>query len=109
MDFVAFENGKYVECLIDTGFSGPLCLPLYLAAELGLEIVSEVEICGVGQHREMVAVAVTNIVWFGNKIETEVLFNNGDDRLLGSELLADKTLTVNYKKSTVVIKEKELL
>lgn len=70
-----------------------------------MTVLSEVEIFGVGKHREMVGVAVTNIVWFGEVIETEILLNDGEDRLLGSALLADKTLTINYKKGTVVIKE----
>ena len=72
--------------------------------ELGLEIITEVEIFGVGKHKEIISMAIAKIVWFGKLLEIEVLFNDGDDQLLGSELLADKILTINYKKRNLAIK-----
>ena len=103
--FIAFENGKKVECLIDTGFSGALCLPRHLMEELALTKIFEEEIFGIGLHQEVVDVALASIVWLGHKTEIEVLINNGDDRLLGSELLAGKVLNINYKKGTLSIKD----
>lgn len=102
--YVEFANGKMVEFTIDTGFNGTLCLPHYFIELLGLEVISEVEIFGVGQHQTVVALAVGRIVWFGVATELEVLINDGDDRLLGSALLAEKVLTINYKKKTLTIK-----
>ncbi len=102
--YVEFENGKKVECLIDTGFSGALCLPRNLVEEFGLTKIFEEEIYGIGLHKETVDVALATIIWFGEKTEIEILINNGDDRLLGSELLEDRILTINYKKRTLAIK-----
>jgi clan AA aspartic protease len=104
--FVEFENGKNVELLIDTGFSGAVCLPRSLMSELELKKVSEEEICGIGLHREIVDIALTKIIWFGQQIEIEVLINDGDDRLLGSELLDGKVLRINYRNKKVSIAEK---
>ena len=104
--FVEFENGKNVELLIDTGFNGSLCLPRSLMSELGLRKISEEEIYGIGLHTEIVDIAITKITWFGREIEIEVLINDGDDRLLGSELLDGKILEINYRNKKVSITEK---
>jgi clan AA aspartic protease len=104
--FVEFENGKNVELLIDTGFSSSLCLPRSLMQELRLKKVSEEEVFGIGSHKEVVDVAITNIIWFGQKTEIEVLINNGDDRLLGSELLDGKILKINYRNKKVSITDR---
>lgn len=104
--FVEFENGKNVEFLIDTGFNGALCLPRSLMQELGLEKISEEEIFGIGSHREVVDVAITKIIWFGRQTEIEVLVNDGNDRLLGSELLDGKILKINYQNKKVSITDK---
>ena len=101
--FVRFENGEPVEFTIDTGFNGALCLPRLAAGQLKLQKVSEVKIFGVGEHTETLDVALATISWCGRKIEVEVLINDGDDRLLGSELLADKTLKINYRNKKIAI------
>jgi clan AA aspartic protease len=103
--FIEFENGKRVEFMIDTGFNGALCLPRWLMDELELVKVSEVSISGVGQHKEMVDMALANIIWFGQKMDVEILINDGEDQLLGSELLDGKILKVNYKTRNLSIRE----
>lgn len=104
--FIEFENGKKVECLIDTGFNGSLCLPRSLMKEFELKKVSEEEIFGIGSHKEVIDIAITNIIWFGRKTAIEVLINNGDDRLLGSELLDGKILRINYQNKNLSISDK---
>ena len=104
--FVEFENGKNVELLIDTGFNGSVCLPRSLMSELGLKKISEEEIFGIGLHTEVVDIAIANIIWFGRQTEIEVLINDGDDRLLGSELLDGKILKINYRNKKVAIADK---
>jgi clan AA aspartic protease len=104
--FIDFENGKSVEFLIDTGFNGSLCVPRSLMTKLGLEKISEEEIFGIGLHTEVVDIAIAEIIWFGRKTEIEILINDGDDRLLGSELLDGKILRINYRNKKVSIAEK---
>jgi predicted aspartyl protease len=55
--------------LIDTGFSGALCLPRSLASEFNLTKIFEEEIYGIGLHKEIVDVAITTIIWVGKKID----------------------------------------
>ncbi len=104
--FVEFENGKNVEFLIDTGFNGALCVPISLMKELGLKQVSEVEIFGVGLHQEVVGLAIAKITWFGRQTEIEILINDGDDRLLGSEMLDGKVLKIKYRNKKAAIAER---
>ena len=104
--FVEFENGKYVEFLVDTGFNGALCIPVSLMGELGLKQISEVEIFGIGSYQDVVGLAIAKIIWFGRQTEFEVLINDGDDRLLGSELLDGKILRINYRNKNVSITDK---
>jgi predicted aspartyl protease len=74
--------------------------------KLGLKKISEVEIFGIGSHQDIVGLAIAEIIWFGRKTEIEILINDGDDRLLGSELLDGKILRINYRNKKVSIAEK---
>ncbi|MFQ6061959.1 MAG: hypothetical protein ACE5J9_02125, partial [Methanosarcinales archaeon] len=42
IDLIVFGNrGNYpIEAIIDTGFDGDLCLPIQIAIQIGLELVS---------------------------------------------------------------------
>jgi len=104
--FVEFENGKNVELLIDTGFNGSLCLPRSLMPELELKKISEEEIFGIGLHTEVIDIALAKIIWFGRETEIEILINDGDDRLLGSELLDGKILRINYRNKNLSISDR---
>ena len=102
---IEFEIGKKLEFLIDTGFNGSLCVPRSLMNDLGLIKVSEDEVSGVGSHTEVLDISEAEIYWFDEQIGVDVLINEGSDRLLGSELLHNKTLTINYKDKTVTISD----
>ncbi len=82
--------------MIDTGFSGSLCLPRSLMWRLGLQKVSKEEISGIGLHKEVVDIAITTIFWFGQETEIEVM---------GSELLDGKLLNIDYRHKTLTISE----
>lgn len=100
---VEFENGRNVEFMIDTGFNGSLCVPRSLMSDLGLEIVSKEEVFGVGAHQAVLDLSVTEVYWFGESLSVNILINDGDDRLLGSQLLDGKILRINYKNKTLTI------
>ena len=89
--------------MIDTGFNGALCVPFSLMNDLELKTVSEVEIFGIGLHQEIVGLAIAKIIWFGQQIDIEILINDGDDRLLGSEMLDGKVLKINYRNKKLSI------
>jgi predicted aspartyl protease len=101
--WVEFEIGKKLEFVIDTGFGGSLCLPRHLMNDLGLVKDLEEEIYGIGLHTEILDISVSEIYWFGETKIVNILINDGDDRLIGSQLLNDKILTINYQDKTVTI------
>jgi clan AA aspartic protease len=101
---VEFANGILAEFLIDTGFSGSLCVPQNCLEELGLKISSQASIYGVGTHTEIFDVAEAEIVWCEKKLsKIAVYVNKGNDFLLGTGLLEDKELYINYKTGEVLV------
>ena len=101
---IEFFNGTIAEFLIDTGFSGSLCVPAKYLDELGLKVSSQATIYGVGNHTEVFDVAEAEIIWCGQKLsEIAVYVNEGEDFLLGTALLENKELYINFKTSEVLV------
>jgi len=101
---VEFTNGTIVEFLIDTGFSGSLCIPNSSLADLDLQISSQATIYGGGTHTETFGVAEAEIKWYGELLsEIAVYVNEGSDFLLGTGLLENKELYINFKTGEVLI------
>ena len=105
---IEFEpDGETIEFMLDTGFNGNLCVPRSVLQRLNLTIVDATYFYGIGGKRQPIDVAYAKINWFGSLFEVFVLVNDGDDFLLGTQLLADKELYINYKTGEVVITENE--
>ena len=86
---------------IDTAFNGGLAIPRNLAAELGLVEVSYVEaILADGKSVELPLFRCF-IDWSGHCYETEITASDGKFALLGTVLLADRSLHIDYKAKTV--------
>lgn len=105
--YVEFSQGKAIEFLIDTGFNGSLSLSNSLAVELGLEILGEEAIDEIGQHKVICPVMVAEVIWLGKKQFVEVIINDGEDVLLGTEMLRDSILRINYQNNRVTIRNRE--
>lgn len=90
--------------MIDTGFDGHLCLPAAILPELNLKPTTTAFIFGVGNYTEEYELGKTDIIWCGRKLtDVEFLVNDGADFLLGTALLAEKELYINYKTGEVLI------
>lgn len=101
---IEFENSVKAEFMIDTGFDGHLCLPKSAMNELDLRATTSTFIYGIGTHTETLEVGQTNIFWCGKKLSNiEFLVNEGEDFLLGTALLKEKELYINYKTGEVLI------
>lgn len=98
-------DGTRTEILawIDTAFNGGLTIPRTLAADLGLVEVSYVE--AILADGKSVALPLYRCIidWFGNRYETEVAASEGKFALLGTLLLAERDLHIDYKARTVVL------
>jgi clan AA aspartic protease len=102
---VQATSGEEVECLIDTGFNGALVLPRAEAVRLNLTILGRVPIIGVGRARMVADIAELEIEWLGQSRAVEVIISDGDDSLLGMELLDGSRLLVDYKAYTVTVSD----
>lgn len=100
---VQATNGELIECLIDTGFNGALVLPRAEAVRLNLTVPGRVSIIGVGRSRQIADIAELEIEWLGQSRAVEVIISDGDDSLLGTELLDDSRLVIDYSAYTVTV------
>lgn len=98
--------GREVECLVDTGFTGALVLPPALVAELGLPIFGhEKNLRMVGGAQTSADLALAQIEWLGEIRSVVVIVE--DEYLIGTQLLEDARLTIDYRKRTLTISHEE--
>ncbi len=102
---VQATNGELIECLIDTGFNGALVLPRAEAVRLNLVVLGRVPIIGVGRARMVADIAELEVKWLGKSRAVEVIISDGDDSLLGTELLDGSRLVVDYSAYTVTVSD----
>ena len=104
---IRFAGGGELECVLDTGFDGAVLLPVSAANTLGLPVVARLVFALVGGARMSADVALGEIHWLGERRTVEVILNNDDDALVGTELLDGTELIVDYVKSLVTITRHE--
>jgi clan AA aspartic protease len=102
---VLAAGGEEVDCLVDTGFNGALVLPRSEAARLKLTVLGRVLIIGVGRVRQVADVAELEIEWLGQSRAVEVIISDGDDSLLGTKLLDNSRLVIDYSAYTVTVSD----
>lgn len=95
--------GLEVECLVDTGFvGGALMLPQAIVAELELPIIGyEGELGMVGGAKTSADIALAQIEWLGEIKSVDVLIK--DELLIGTLLLEDTQLVIDYASRTLTI------
>lgn len=105
--YVSLQDGPAVECVIDTGFNGWLSFPQKLVEDLQLPIIGRERIILLGKRGGLCPIAAAKIVWLEKSFNVNVIVNNGDDVLLGTELLADSILHINYRNKRLTINRLE--
>ena len=98
-------NGQYstVTTWIDTAFDGHLVLSLELIKELELESLVETEAILADGSRVTLDTFVCIVDWFGEQLPFQVIANDGRFPLLGTGLLEQRVLHVDYRKKTVTL------
>ena len=105
--YVALQDGPAVEYVIDTGFNGWLSFPQKLVEDLQLPIVGRERIVLLGKQGVLCPIAAAKIVWLEESFNVNVIVNDGDDVLLGTQLLADSILRINYRNKHLTINRPE--
>jgi clan AA aspartic protease len=96
---------RKISVIIDTGFSGELCLSPSIIHRLGFERVGrEAYILADGQivHAD---IHKAEILWLNHKRSAEVIALENPQGLLGTQLLQQCTLTIHFKKRKVSINQ----
>ena len=98
-------NGEYavVTAWIDTAFDGHLVLSLELIHELELESLVETEAILADGSRVTLETFVCFVDWFDERLPLQVIANDGRFPLLGTGLLEERVLRIDYRSKTVVL------
>ena len=104
---VRFKDGATIECVVDTGFDGGLMLPRAFVAQIELPILGELTFEMVGGVTLSAEVGLTDIDWLGSLRQVEVIISEGDDALIGTELLIATTLVIDYASSSLAISKRQ--
>jgi hypothetical protein len=67
------------------------------AVRLNLMVLGRVPIIGVGRARSIADIAELEIEWLDQTRAVKVIISNGDDSLLGTELLDGSRLVIDYR------------
>ncbi len=103
---VHFLAGREVECLLDTGFSGSLVLPASLVTQLGLPVFGhETNLRTIGGRSMSADLALAQINWLGEVRSVVVIVE--EEFLIGTQLLDDARLIVDYRARTLTIENGE--
>ncbi len=82
--------------IVDTGFDGDVCVPTGVAVSLGLELIGEnqVELAdGTVQKKLLFAGSVD---FLGERRPVQIYLTDSEDALIGTSLLADCRLVVDF-------------
>jgi clan AA aspartic protease len=86
---------------IDTAFNGGLAIPRQIVERLGLKQASTTQAILADGHAVDLETFTCHMEWFGRACRTQVVANDGEFPLLGTLLLADRKLTIDYKSKRV--------
>ena len=81
---------------IDTAFDGHLVFPISLIQELDLEPLVETEATLADGTKVTLETFLCYVDWFGKLIPLQVIANEGRLPLLGTALLEDRVLHIDY-------------
>ena len=103
---VAAEKDALKEPLsvwIDTAFNGCLVIPRPHIKRLGLKQASTTQAILADGHLVDLETFTCYLDWFGSVYRTQVVANDGEFPLLGTTLLADRKLMIDYAAKSVVL------
>ncbi len=94
---------RVITVWIDTAFNGGLVMPRQHIERLGLKKASTTQAALADGRVVDLETFTCHPEWFGGEYRTQVISNDGEFALLGTLLLADRSLTIDYKTKKVVL------
>ena len=98
VEFQASLSGgtESIEAWVDTAFDGHFVFSSNLIKELGLDTLVETEAILADGSKVALQTYVCYLEWFGKTIAAQVIENEGRFPLLGTALMGDLRLVVDY-------------
>jgi clan AA aspartic protease len=100
---IKLATGSQIEGAIDTGFNGFLLLPRRFIEDNSLPLVGTESVVMVEQNITEVEVAAGEVIWLDSKLAVRILVSENDECLIGTQMLVDTKLEINYKNFSVKI------
>lgn len=100
-----FPKKRKISLIIDTGFSGELCLPPRTIHAMGFERVGREPFVLADGRIVRADVYKGQIQWFNHNRSVEVIALDNPRGLLGTQLLQGCTLTVHFGRRKVYISQ----
>jgi len=101
---IGIRDEVVLNAVVDTGFSGEVCLPVPVAIQLGLELwgSEEFELADGTCREELVFRG--NVLFGGEEREVAIILTNANQALIGMELLqTQNVLRIDFRERTITI------
>ena len=94
-----------VFALVDSGFDGELCLPMEIAVPLGLELsgIETIQLADGSTRRQLLFIGF--IRWEEASRTARILLTEADEAMVGTELMTDRCLTIDFRSGEVRIEK----
>ena len=100
---IELSNGSTIDCVLDTGFNGTLIVPREFTDRNAIIPFSRVQVDLVEDKTAEIDVASTEVKWFAGEISINILISETGEALLGTQMLVDSILEIDYKNRSVKI------
>ena len=106
LEIMGSRGSMPITAIIDTGFDGYVCLPISIAVHLGLELVSQgsVELADGTVKTELLFSGA--VQFLGERRTVQIYLTDSEDALIGTSLLADCRLLIDFQAGTVRLTRK---
>ena len=103
LTIIGLENKIKVPALVDTGFDGALMLSLPAALQIGLRLSNmvQVELADGSIKQEFVFEA--KAILDRETVPVDVLLTSSDENLVGTALLQNQSLMIDFKSQTITL------
>jgi len=94
-----------IEAVIDTGFSGFLCIPVSIATQIGLELFGQESVILADGSKKRQLTFLGTALFESKEIPVVLSLTDADEALLGVGLLKSRKLEINFPAKVVSIEE----
>ena len=104
VEIVGYRGSVKVDAILDTGFNGELCVPIPIAIQLGLELIGESLVTYADGRVEAELLFAGKAKVGEVEREVEITLTRGDEAILGTSLLREAKVLLDFKERKLKMK-----